>query len=67
MTTIDTGATLATPAPLSGTRLVSFISRLAEAWTDRAARRETFRALDRLSEYELNDIGLTRGDVEKMR
>ena len=65
MTTIDTGA--APRRPLSLAPVSRAFARLSEGWAERAQRRETYRALDRLSDRELDDIGLTRADVDDMR
>lgn len=52
---------------LSGTRLFKIFTGFAgtlAAWND---ARVTRNALSRLSEHELDDLGLTRGDIESMR
>jgi len=49
------------------TRLPGLVARLVGGWTAWTQRRATYRALDRLSDRELADIGLTRDDVEALR
>jgi uncharacterized protein YjiS (DUF1127 family) len=57
------------PAPfgaISVFRLSSALDRViasVAAWND---ARVTRKSLDRLSDRELNDIGLTRGDIERI-
>lgn len=43
--------------------ILSFFSRMGEASTRRRIIRETENQLIKLSDYELSDIGLTRGDI----
>ncbi|MEZ5722754.1 MAG: DUF1127 domain-containing protein [Paracoccaceae bacterium] len=67
MTIIDT---LAAPRAHthSAISVVAYrVVRAVAGWREAALRRETFRALDRLSDRELDDIGLTRDDVLAMR
>ena len=49
-------------APRSGTTLSSLIGAFA-AWND---RRMTSKTLNKLSNRELDDIGLVRGDIESI-
>jgi uncharacterized protein YjiS (DUF1127 family) len=61
MALIDTSRAHAHPRPALG-----FISRLVEAvisWNDRRATR---KALSQLSDRELDDIGLSRGDIDRV-
>jgi len=67
MTSIDTAAAPRRPALATGARVSRAFARISAAWADYAMRRRTFRALDRLSPHELDDIGLTRADVDAMR
>ncbi len=66
MTTIDTGVA-PRAAILSGAGFSRLVARIASAWTARAERRRTYRLLSALSAHELDDIGLTRAEVEAMR
>ena len=61
MATLDTIRPIATENGLR-TSLVSLIGSFAD-WND---RRMTRKALSALSARELEDIGLTRGDVDNM-
>ena len=45
-------------------RIVSAIDNLRETLVAWSIRRETRRQLNRLSDRELNDIGLSRGDID---
>ncbi|MBM1221527.1 DUF1127 domain-containing protein [Ponticoccus sp. SC2-23] len=60
MTIIDT-TRLSTGGGLM-TRLLSIVHTV-RAWND---ARQTRRALLRLSEHELDDIGLCRGDIDRI-
>jgi len=63
MATLDTTRTLTGGSFMTG-RLSSFINRTfgaAFAWND---ARVTRRSLRNLSDAELDDIGLARGDIE---
>ena len=65
MAAFDTPRTL-TGGLLSFGRLSSFVTRAggaAFAWNDVRATR---RSLDALSDAELDDIGLCRGDIERV-
>ena len=44
----------------------SLLSRIAEALTSWNDRRATRNALARLSDRELDDIGLSRGDIDRV-
>nr|WP_111297733.1 DUF1127 domain-containing protein [Paracoccus saliphilus] len=48
-------------APGLGTLLVRLFSAIASFWDARVTRRE----LSRLSDRELDDIGLCRGDIDQ--
>ena len=67
MTTIDTGAAARRPALPVASGLARMVARLSGAWADYALRRETYRKLSNLTDRELDDIGLTRADVDAMR
>ncbi|MFC2970279.1 DUF1127 domain-containing protein [Acidimangrovimonas pyrenivorans] len=57
------------PAPfgaISTFRVVQFFSNFAEAVADWNDTRVTRKSLSALSDRELNDIGLCRGDIEKV-
>lgn len=43
-----------------------FVSRLAATLTHWAEVRETRNQLNRLTDRELSDIGLSRGDIERV-
>lgn len=60
MAVIDTSHTTR-----SGRTGGSFLSRLAAAITTWNETRVTRNALNRLSDRELDDIGLTRADIER--
>lgn len=63
MASIDTSRPFATPA---GAGLVAALQRglaAVQAWND---ARITRRALSRLTERELDDIGLCRGDIDRI-
>ncbi|SCY78885.1 DUF1127 domain-containing protein [Paracoccus tibetensis] len=59
MTTIDTNHS----AALGQGGIVARFTSMLEAWRD---TRVTRRELNRLSDRELDDIGLTRGDIERI-
>lgn len=61
MTTFDTSPS-ATRGTRFGGRLGALVSRF-QAWND---VRTTRNALSRLSDHALDDLGLTRGDVDRM-
>lgn len=60
MTAIDTNRVLA------GTRGTGFAGRLMGLLTDWNDARVTRNALSRLTDRELDDIGLCRGDIERI-
>lgn len=47
-------------------RLVLAISSIPQAISDRRDASKTARTLRQLSEHQLNDIGLTLGDIDRM-
>ena len=59
MTTINTNLSMA--GGQAG--IVARFTSMLEAWRD---TRVTRRELNRLSDRELDDIGLTRGDIERI-
>lgn len=61
MATLDTIRPIAAPAGFR-TSFTAFTGLIA-TWND---RRQTRKALEKLSAAELNDIGLTRGDIDDM-
>jgi uncharacterized protein YjiS (DUF1127 family) len=63
MAAFETSATAPTGA-VSTQGIVNFVVARAEALRDWNDRRITRRALSALSDRELDDIGLCRGDVE---
>ena len=57
------------PAPfgaVSTYRVVSVLERTIDAVKTWNAQRRTAKALNLLTDYQLDDIGLTRGDVDRM-
>ncbi len=64
MASIDTTRTFA--APMGGLSLTALVARLADTlqgWND---ARVTRKSLARLSDRELEDIGLCRGDIDRI-
>ncbi len=51
---------------LSGVRLSTLFSRISAALADWNDARKTRNALSKLSDHELNDLGLNRGDIDAM-
>jgi len=47
-------------------KVVTFFERIGTAMAKRAERRETFKTLNRLTDRELNDIGISRGDIRSI-
>ena len=47
-------------------KVVTFFERIGTAMAKRAERRETFKTLHRLTDRELNDIGISRGDIRSI-
>lgn len=50
----------------AATRVMRAVATLRNAVVDWARARDTRAQLMRLSDHELNDIGLTRGDIARM-
>jgi len=67
MTTFTTNTAPQHSSDFSTPRLSRFVARLLEIRAARAERLETYRALSYLTDRELDDIGLTRADVDAMR
>ena len=44
-------------------RVVSFFEKIAQDLAKRKEQRATFKTLQSLSDRELNDIGISRGDI----
>jgi uncharacterized protein YjiS (DUF1127 family) len=65
MTVIDTTRTLPTAAPVLA-RLFSTVNALFGALADWNDARITRKSLSRLSARELDDIGLTYGDIDEI-
>ena len=64
MASIDTSRSFA--APMRGLSVTAMVARLADAvqgWND---ARVTRKSLTRLSDRELEDIGLCRGDIDRI-
>jgi len=51
---------------ISTYRFVSVLERAVTAVQTWTMQHKTAKALNALSDYQLDDIGLTRGDVERM-
>lgn len=47
-------------------KVVTFFERIGAALKQRRERRETFKQLHSLTDYELNDIGIARGDIRSI-
>ena len=61
--------TLSRPAPfgaVSAYRVVSFFESYVESFKNWNIQRRTAKALASLSDRELEDIGLVRGDIDRM-
>ena len=56
-------ALIATANTFGLTGLASWFKNLQAELARRAKIKSTYRELNRLSDYELRDIGLTRGDI----
>ncbi|RMD91832.1 MAG: DUF1127 domain-containing protein [Alphaproteobacteria bacterium] len=65
MATFDTPRPFAGDHPLGG-RLARLFASLAAALREWNDTRVTRKALGRLSDRELEDIGLTRGDIDRL-
>lgn len=63
MAAIDTTRALTIGAPARIVNFVGDILNTFEAWRD---RRSTANALSQLSDHELADIGLSRGDIDAL-
>lgn len=48
-------------SPLSA--LIDWIKSVKKSWDEDAAVRQTIKELSKLSDRELNDIGIARGDI----
>lgn len=64
MAIIDTTRSYTTRDIATGFSLGAFFSRLGETLQNIAEARATRRSLNALSDRDLADIGLTRGDIE---
>lgn len=51
---------------LFGVRLTNVFSRISASLADWNDARKTRNALSKLSDHELNDLGLHRGDIDAM-
>ena len=47
-------------------KVVTLFERIGAALKKRREQRETFKQLHRLTDYELNDIGIARGDIRSI-
>ena len=47
-------------------RVVVFFERLGQKLSERKTRRETFNTLHKLTDRELSDIGISRGDIRSI-
>ncbi len=47
-------------------RLQNFLSEMAVKWSKRRGYRQTISELQALSDHELDDIGISRGQIEMM-
>lgn len=54
------------PRPARSLRLPRLLSEALSAWTAWREAAATHRALSRLSDHELADIGLTRADLDDL-
>jgi uncharacterized protein YjiS (DUF1127 family) len=61
-TTYDSGKLAKTTASIRG--VFSFFKRYSHALQERRERRKTQTTLDALSDTELRDIGITRGEID---
>lgn len=67
MTSLNLTTAKANAAPaISGAPIISFFERLREAAERRRRIRETIRQLEPMSDRELADIGVTRGDIRRV-
>jgi len=51
---------------VSAYRIVTFIESLAQRISKAKERRKTFYTLHKLTDRELNDIGISRGDIRSI-
>lgn len=54
------------PAGLSSSRIVKFVGRLSRSFWAWNEGRKTRDSLSKLSDHELEDIGLVRGDIDEL-
>jgi uncharacterized protein YjiS (DUF1127 family) len=47
-------------------KVVTFFDRLGEAMAKRKVARDTYKSLQKLTDRELNDIGISRGDIRSI-
>ena len=47
-------------------KVVTFFDRLGEAMAKRKVARDTYKSLHQLTDRELNDIGISRGDIRSI-
>jgi uncharacterized protein YjiS (DUF1127 family) len=47
-------------------RVVTFIERISQSMAKAKDRRQTFKTLHALTDRELNDIGISRGDIRSI-
>ncbi len=66
MTAFDTAASGAVRVSLAD-RIGEFVATLAASYADWKDQRATRKALSALSDRELDDIGLCRGDLDALR
>lgn len=66
MTTFTTNSAPFHAADRTAPRISRLFGRIREILAERAARRASYKALRLLTDRELDDIGLTRRDVDAM-
>ena len=44
----------------------AFFQRIGTAWAQQASFRQTYHELDRLTDAELYDLGMARGDITRI-
>ena len=54
------------PTPPNGLRVFSRLSNLRKAMRRWQSRRELRKAVSRMSDWELADLGLVRGNIERI-
>ena len=47
-------------------KVVTFFERIAQSLAKRKEARQTFKTLHKLTDRELNDIGISRGDIRSI-